>query len=342
MDERIFLPNSADLKKINFEQVYYDSLKIISGDYFYLDTENVDFFIIGLNDSGRFLPIDTLPFEIETDPLKGYKYSFNHTFQIPIHFLFAPISFYVVTGDNEVSIDTLFPMYKYPYQNTQAFLTNENLMETIMTDKPRIEDFDYDYPYFAYRYFGSSGMYVLNMETYHQENFGYPSGTALSILGDSLFFDGHNSLVVFDIPNYSYDIDTGFTGKLLQLYWNDFSSMGIDVYNDTIYVGGLFENQPNSGFGFKRYTLSGVFIDTLHSQTWPYCFSIENNKVMTSWSDKIFEWPLNEPQNISTYLSPSVNTSSAKTINGYVYFSDYDKNYIGYLPRGALIEFVDD
>ncbi|MBT5760455.1 MAG: hypothetical protein HOI55_12455 [Candidatus Marinimicrobia bacterium] len=38
-----------------------------------------------------------------------------------------------------------------------------------MTDKPRIEDFDYDYPYFAYRYFGSSGMYVLNMETYHQE-----------------------------------------------------------------------------------------------------------------------------------------------------------------------------
>ncbi|MBT3999058.1 MAG: hypothetical protein HOF03_03910, partial [Candidatus Marinimicrobia bacterium] len=119
MDERIFLPNSADLKKINFEQVYYDSLKIISGDYFYLDTENVDFFIIGLNDSGRFLPIDTLPFEIETDPLKGYKYSFNHTFQIPIHFLFAPISFYVVTGDNEVSIDTLFPMYKYPYQNTQ-------------------------------------------------------------------------------------------------------------------------------------------------------------------------------------------------------------------------------
>lgn len=326
---RYIYPYSSDLKKVSITNVGYDSLLIESHENLVLDIPVIDSLQIGYIDSNHFNLIDNIPFTLDDDPMGENLLSFSHGFKVPPNYLYVPLRLKLSVDEKTIEMDTLSPTFKYPYMNAQPYLTSVSLLTQYWQNIFILDDFDLEYPYFAYRYSGSDGQYVLNMETHQTDHYGYPSGESLTLHGDSLYFDHGRLYVVINLL-------TGISQPMAYVADIVNTIVGLEVYNDTIYVG-------ISSHEIHRFTLGGEFIDTLATPKIPYAISIEDDTVYTTayTSNKIYSWPLHDSswENTKRYTSPTNHHYSVKVRNGYLYYHDYEKIYIGYIHKSELMEY---
>lgn len=335
-------PESKDLRKIKFEQIGYDSLRVDSGDEFILKTQSIDYIYVGINDSSQFIPIDTIDyFNTQIDD-SSFQYIFNDTVKFPKKYLFLPLQIKLKAKETIIQIDTLMSVFNYPYRESHIFMTSIEYDVLGNADNVNVlDDFDLCPPFFSYRYRGSYGMVFMNLENKDVNIPFVSSGESLFCIGDSAYFDSGRSYGIYDMRKKDY-LSHGGPGHSSSINLNE-KIYGMALYKDTVYVGTNKRDDialsSERRYRIHRFTMSGSIIDTIHTPIFPWRMTIDDYKIynVSSIESPVISWHMNTDE-VKHYLSPSKFAYSVKIRGDRLYYYDHMRGFIAYIDKNALIE----
>ncbi len=312
------------LDSLDFQQTYYDSVLIKSKSTILLDSKEIDKIVIGIFDNDVFTPQDTVNEFYETvngklHLLLNYKMALPDTqlaVNIGVKFLLANGSDYVVRKN--------INLFQYPYPETKILLRwKQFVLQSIFL--PDIQDFAFRPPHIYYHPFGPNGLYDYNINTKETRLlFDYAGGDNLDANGSFIFIDyGHKRL-------YRYNILKDTVDKTFDLY-GIYGIMGIASSDSIVYVSTL---NPNKLFTFSADLTPLKSIDFYVFGT---AMAYYNNDLFVSISYAsggalISQVNAESGSLIKDKAAPDRNISGIYIYNGILYFSDYTRKYVGYIP----------
>ncbi|GAB4372993.1 MAG: hypothetical protein Kow0042_16650 [Calditrichia bacterium] len=322
----ISIPAESFLKHITIRQTDYDTIQVTTTEDFILKGKYIQWIFLGTkqNDSLTIISRTHPVYKKENDT---YKLSFNLESPVPSKTLHYKFTLRFILSDNQIfDIDTLFTMCKYPYESAEIYLEWHEIVDTAMV---AIQDFGLSAGKFYYHPFGPIGLFQYDFQKDSSILiYDYPGGDFFALDSSYIFIDvSHDHIFRYNL--HSEIIDTTYDLTNLGYYL----ITGMEAYGGKLYVLALKASLPSllefdydlNLLGERSLTFSG------------YSFTIANNFlfILTDWPITLVDLTNLE---ITAYRHrPSYNTETIRIWDGYLYFNDFDRKYIGRISVNKII-----
>jgi len=314
-------PSMSDLNKIILQQIDYDSLLVKNAEELKLEDKSVHRIIFGEKTSTAFVIKETiLPRYSNVDG----KFQLNFEFRTAVAPTVLKYKFTIrfeLENSAFIDVDTIHTMINYPYESSRIFYLWDDFLKPSIPD---IQDFDVTDSNLFYHPYGPLGLYEYN----------FPSGINVSLMlyvggdyisADSIFVTAdveHDAINRFNLQADSVDLMVDLTAYVNYI-------MGVEIYKEHIYV--LSDNNE-----LLKFDLDGNLIETIPYQKWTYSLAIHNDIVYSLEGAEISRFDLATESFLEGKKVPSGDTETIKIHNNRLYFSDYDRRYIGVMQLSDI------
>ncbi len=227
---------------------------------------------------------------------------------------------YFTSDSTFTDADTIFSLYKYPYQAANVVVTNSIVpYQSSFQDISRIGNKFYFHPQ------GPDGLYEYDLNSHLTRSlFEYSSGDHLAADSVFIFIDvDHNSIERFNILNDSVDLHlhTFSTGSIL----------GMETFNKKLFV--LHDNPP---IQLEVFSFDGTALDTIPYATFTYYLTIYDSIAFSvdvnSSPNQVTRFDLRTKTFLSNVAAPAKTCDGIKVHGNQFYYCDYNKGFIGVIP----------
>jgi len=329
IDEEFVVPSFRDISKIKIQQIDYDSIYITNADSLYLDSKSISLIYLGHKTANHFIISDSLlPVYSKYNDSHIPNFSFSVKVCPDTLFYYFTLRF-VLFNSSFYDLDTFFVMCKYPYSSAETFLLWQDLNSII--GSPSVQDFAISDSLFFYHPFGADGLYQYDILT--KENVQlmmYDSGDFFAFDSNYIFVDiAHSSIYKYQLLNSSYSEIINYHANVET---RDYDIAGIAADQGILYV-------TTYNYILDKYDYKG---NLLEKGSYPFQTSSltkYENKLYGIIGQNIMVYDLDKQIALKSKAGPAKNITSIKIIDKNLYFSDYNRRYIGKVP---LAEFLDD
>ena len=310
------------------KQVNYDSLYIESGNTILLNGLLVQQIVLLEADNNMFIPQDTI---IPTYVASGDNYYLNFQFRKKVskeilHYHFK-LQYKIKEG--VVEIDSTHLMLLYPYQSAQVFITADEVHPDY---KIYFQDIDFNEDYLFFHPGGSLGLYKYNIQTKQTTVLaGYFGGDFIA--HDSIYVfidDSHRFIRRYNLESDTIDLEF----NLASLIYNRIN--GIECFNGFVYV--IFENSLAHNY-IAKFDFEGNYLDSVPYANSRYCLTIESGIAYSQdYGSALFRFDLSTNTDLKEKLTPVYNGAGIRIVNDKLFFVDWDKRCIGFIPISDINE----
>lgn len=335
-DENYYVaPEREVLAKFAIIQSSYDSLKITNKNDLILMTKSVEKIQIGKKTDALFEMLDeTTP--VYTGFLKSYHLKFMLSCVVPDTALYFPITIRFVLKDSSlVDFDSLALLYHYPYISTQIFMCWDELPENHY--QRDIQDFDLKNDILYFHPYSSYGLYqydLANKST--KELYDYGAGDFIVQDGDYVFMDVDHFRI------YRYNLLTNESQKILEFSgWHTDDIWGLEAYHDSLFV--LRMRSADMYPILEIYDYNARLLDSItnyNSHYYSFYLTIHDNVLYSgTGGPTLSRYDLKSRSYLDSRPKPSGDTEAIRFIDGFLYFTDYQRRYIGRTSMDEIINY---
>ena len=330
----------GELRNIIIEQVDYDSLVIKFSSAVTLKSDD----IINISFSENVQSTeDIVTVENYTPTYTEKDGGFSVQFQIPrkvtkelLYYQFT-LGFYL-TNETIIEIDTTYPMYKYPYSETEIFLDTGTKFHDLTFDVLKYVDRTDSRAYF--RAYGPSGIGEYIWETDELKLLATSLGDYVVATDTAyIFYDlGHGGLGRYNLDSDITDIYI-YLPNIFPFYDDPFVN-GLNVINGTLYVRinetGYSGTAPMHLYScdFSLQVLASVQIETA-----VYSANIRDNVLyyINWWSSpfKLGRYNMTSHEVMQPFRLPG-DVTGITFYGNDLYFTEHAREFIGVVPFSAL------
>ena len=228
---------------------------------------------------------------------------------------------YYLTDSTDVDVDKTVSAYKYPYSSAEIVLSFPSLEPPLngldAQDVDRVNSSIFFHP------FGGFGLYEYNMTTRRvTELLLYGGGDFIAADSHYVFCDVYPRIRRFNISTNAVDLvfPTMFTNLV----------RGMDEYNGLLYVMDDFSK-------LKVFSRDGALLDSINYSG--YYIMIVDSVIYSSEGYRFLtRFDLRTMRYLQHVLAPTHEIDGIKEHNGMLYYSDFEKKFIGRMPIGDLRE----
>ena len=306
------------LHRIEMRQTSYDSLHISNAADLILPFRSVQRVVLGAKISGVFVGQDSM---VPSYSPQGNSFKLLFSFTVPVEStaVFDSLTLrYVLSDSSTALVDTVAALFKYPYASAEFLFRDPGIS---------VQDLDLtDSVVFLHPY-GPEGLYRYNPLTNDlRELLGYLSGDYIAYDSIYVFCDvNHDHVWRFNLLADSVDQRFDATP-----YVNGYIG-GLESLMDTLYL--LTD----------KNTIEKFTMDLQHIQTLPYMRSTLGTTIAGGilysndyTNSRISRFNLGTNTFISDVRYPTKYTDALRTDKGILYFTDFNKKFVGRLPVADL------
>jgi hypothetical protein len=322
---------------INYEMISVDTVKVFFSEDAQVASKYFKQIIIShKNKYFEYVPLDTIT-PLYKKTRHGYLMSFSEKFTVPdLSESYFNLDFKFMLSDKDFRIvDLRVELFKYAFATAKFYFDLES--QSCEDQSGFIQGFDIDGSSLYFHLSGPSGVYRYNTAIQHcnQVVTDYLSGDWLCTNDGDLYIDlSHNTII-------RINMDSVISSPILieDIYW---TINGMDIYNNILYVLSNQNNNPNNNQSNKqtlsKFNLEGSLISSEPFDSIGWSISIYENYLYTLVGDRIARFNLFTKEYDLVNLKPGIFLESIQVINGLLYYSDYRKHNICYLPLSDVFE----
>ena len=236
---------------------------------------------------------------------------------------------FLLADSTVIRLDTLAKMYKHTYESAEIFVRTGNRLSTDpCVSFPQDIDFFNDKMY--YHSFGPCGIFELEMSNKFirtlvpnisggdfiavDSNYVYVDIRTIGIFRYSLSDDSFESVINFSVLNSEL--------------------AGMDIYEGLLYILTF----SDSAYIIKRFDLQGNFIDQMDYPLQTYYMSIDNGILygIDLSTLMLSRFELSSKEILEAVKHPSHSPEGIGVYEDNLYYIDFDKQMIGYVPVADL------
>lgn len=302
-------------RKIEFVQPSYDTLVVANKENLVLSSVLVRLVVLEKKASDG-----TIVMRDSTTPLyapEGDNVKLLFHFNVPItkREIFDTLTLrYIMMDSSVVEVDTIAPVFKYPYRSAEIFLREPG---------GAYQDFDLSDSVVFLHPYGPEGLYSYDLQTGTlQEVLRYGGGDYIARDSVFVFCDiYHNSISRYNVRTDSVDKRI----EVLQ-YIHDYIG-GLEVWNDTLFM--LTDKNT-----LEKFTLDLEHLGTIPYSRRTFGITIYSGILYSNnYADQtISRYELSSGRYLYDVKYPSKDTDAIKIRNRMFYFTDFSKDFIGRLP----------
>jgi hypothetical protein len=313
---------------ITFTQVDYDSVIITPGEPIVMQNEMVQSVVLYITEQGsegyQLLQTVTPTYEKTDD---GFLCSF--TFYQKVNRRLLDLDIKIVYKINtlghreDVSVDAVHPMYKYPYRNTELFIEVSQLIDPLNGYALSAQDFDmYNQNTIFFHDFGPSDLFRYNTQT---------------DIVESVYNWGAGDYVAY-AENYVFVEETGFIWRYnleeevedLTLNIRDYSFeylLGTDCYDDQLFLVTL---DASDTFYMVVFDLD---FNHLQTEILPYdkgyWLSVDNGILYTlNYPERLQRYDYVNGQSLQDFRFPTALGDGFRIHENKLYFAEHSRDAI--------------
>jgi len=315
--------DTTPLDSLDFQQTSYNSILIKNNNTITMNPEYLNGIYIGSYDNGMFTTQDTIK------PIfDGYKLNLNYKMSFLDTQLVADVGVkFVFSNGTDHVVHKTINLFQFTYPSTKILLRwDEFILPNILGFA--IQDFIYLQPHIYYHPLGPLGLYDYNMTTKETRLlFDYGSGISVGANSQYIFDDyGHHYIYRY---NFSKDtVDNEFDLASLSNWSSSNSILGIACSDSLVYVStGIVTN--------KLYilTVDLKFISSIDINFETFSMAYYDNFLYAGdFYNNIRKINPATGAVIDIENNLSIDVEGISIYGDNLYFSDYTRKYIGYIP----------
>ncbi|NOX87816.1 MAG: hypothetical protein GXO77_02240 [Calditrichaeota bacterium] len=321
-------PSTETLKKVEIEQFYYDSVQISSSPQFTLSSKSVHLIQLGYVSNGQIFIME----EIKPAYVKsGSRYLLDFKARLGFDKTTLNVKLvvrYLLDDYSFADYDTTIALYKYPYPNAEVYLLYDDFLPDYLAP---IQDFDIRGRSFFFHPYGPYGTYEYDLQTsdlrvvYDQ----YFGGDAICVDSDYVFID------IFHHWIYRFDLRTKSDPVEIYYFGGNGLIRGMEAAEGVLYV--LYDKR-----NLYRLDYDGNLIDTLdYHQKLTTSFGFKDGILYSVGNDyELFRYDVNNQIFLEPKPLPVLRPDAVRIEDDYLYFSHYDKRFIGRVPLEDVLNFT--
>lgn len=330
-EEEQVLPKEEQLRKIDVIQTDYDSLLVQNSHDLLLQSRSILKIQLFQFDGANYVLADTSILAY-TGSYGSYHPNFQFRIYVQDTVLFYKFKLKYVLYDSSTSeIDTSTIICKYPYNTAEIYYKFSDLPMPQSIRNRFAEDIDFEDGKFYYRNSGGYGIYEIDETSGAFKTLvNYVSHNYIAVESGYLYYTTEpNSIYKLDIASGSF---TAFICFSRDPAYNDSAITGIDVEDNSVYV-------TTEGRYLIEFDTSGNF-----RKSFPYS---ELTYFLTKYGDRLYSvdifhskikvYNLLTEEFENALPAPSKDIFAIRIKNGYFYFSEFIKKYIGRIPLEDII-----
>jgi hypothetical protein len=291
-----------------------------------LQSNSIQAIGIGMKDSNGYEQLRHVPSSYDS-AARNYGIHFDFVVRMPqrltqvtttVRYYFGRTSF--------VDVDTTFQLYAYPYALARVFLENPIPYGTVQ-DFSRVGDRLYVHPG------GAAGLFEYDLASGKVKMlFSYGSGDHIAADSSFVFCELGRVIARFNIKQSA--VDTQFTVSR--------TITGLATYGGALYV--RLEDATARIPYVKVMSYEGATLDSIpYPKTMGYYMTIADSilystEMRTPPTDEISRFDLRTRSFLPNVASPAQDCEGIDIFGQEFYYGDYQKDFIGVVPLGALTE----
>ncbi len=316
------VPSTIKVHDIKIELVYYDSVRVTHSSGPLLKSRDYQKVGLGILDTSGYREL--YQSQSSYDPsLDVYSFGLDFAFRLDKTKVETPIVVRYYRPDSGFTdVDTTVLQYKYPYANTQVFLSASIVPSTHdehFQDIALIGDKFYFHP------IGSLGLYEYNLSTKVTRTLAqYGSGDHLAADSIYIFFDINNN----SIRRYNLLTDTLDLTIVTYSHPNRYANIvGLETYQGFLYC-------IEGGF-LHKYSYDGAVADSVAFSGSAYHLAINNGIIYTA-NFPLRRIDLATMAALPPVQTPCSNMEGIKIYGSKLYFCDFNKRIVCTVPLQDL------
>ena len=310
------------IHEVDMSIVYYDIIYIKSRDSFIISDTLIDQIVFTKQFDNDTTFTDTIqPRYTEID--QAYKVLFDHSFKVSSdHNTYLNcdlIITYQIFNRDPLMIDTLFAMYKYPYEDTEIFF---NTYENLPTRYYSIQGFEIVNNVLYFCPSGPiAGIVKYDFNTGSRDDL-IITGSGNYIAADSsyIFHDpGHEKIIRYNFEEKKVDLTFLLDDMSLGVHW----VAGLALYENYLYA--LISNDYVGANKLIKFDFSGNLIEEIPFGKKSRHLEIYNDVVysLPLNSEKILLFDLKSRSFLESIPPPSSDLEGIRIYDNMVYFSKF-------------------
>ncbi len=320
------IPGSEELAEmIDYQIMAIDCVYIYATDEAYFEEKHFKEVVISqIKNFVELVPLDTITpiYNIEND---AYKLEINTTLIIPENNPTYDINFRFYLNDLDYrSVNISIQLYKYPFESSTLFFNYGQYFSSGFIQGFQIYNGD-----LYFRPSGPSGIYKYSLSRSGVEEVYGPmsSGDWFAIYEDTLYIDfSHENIVKVEIGGDWSDVEYIIDNDVWDI-------RGLDISKDTLYV----LNYENGNY-LSKFDLKGTLISTEPFDYNGWSIAINGNYLYAfTLGNDIIRYHLYYKTYEVLYEDLEIELESINVIGNTLYYSDYNKQIICYLPLSDIL-----
>jgi hypothetical protein len=305
--------------------VNYDSLHIESQNAILVKEKSVIKIVLSHMITDSYVEIDSL---IPDYAENGGEYFLNFRFEetmdkkiLNYHFKLK----YIFSDQTWIDVDSSTVMLNYPYNSVRIFINADEITDLYI----HFQDFYISENILFFHPTGPFGLYKCNLDSrITTELQSYPAGDYIAHDSIYVFWDDSRETI------YRYNLESDTTDLQLDLSQLNFSRIaGLDCYQDYLFV--LFHS--SSGSYLAKFNYEGHFISSVPCTGETFFLSIKDNYFLShNYGTKLSYYDLSTGNFLHDVLMPTSEPESIRIYDEKLYFVDFYKRVIAYLPLSDL------
>lgn len=317
-------PSLQEVSRISITQSGYDTLTVQSKEDFILADSNLTMVQIG------YYWQDTLQLICEQAPQytevnDRQRVQFKMSFSVDAGTLYLPLAVrYVFKGCKQLEIDSTVVMCHYPYVTSEVVLRWADINDE---SHIYINDFDLRGEYLYYLNRISHSVYEYNLND--------GGSRMLFKLGEANFLCADSDFVFLTAEHdgiYRYDLRTDSLKKIVSFYYTPYFG-GIVAATKRLYA-----DQYDTKL--HVYDYDGNPLETISGLSTFLSLGIDQNIIYSVYFNHLLSrYDLDTGSKLDSRPLPTANTNAIKVHNGYLYFTDKSKDFLGRVPLADVESF---
>jgi|AntAceMinimDraft_17_1070374.scaffolds.fasta_scaffold77171_2 hypothetical protein len=311
---------------LNVDQVDYDSLFIENKDSIVLQNRVIDQIFLYTKENFDYILQDSLtPNYTALDD--GYYINFRFNKKVASGKLYYEFTIrYKFNDGSFIEIDTTHLMLKYPYKSAKVLFTADRVWSA--NNETNFQDIDFYSNKLFFHPTGPLGLYEYSLSGGVREIVSYTGGD----------FIAHDSTYIFvDINHTSikrYNIELDDTDLEFDLSHLDYQSiLGMECWKNYLYV--MFRGEQNNYI--TKFDYEGNYISSIPYSRDNSCLTIESGIAYSyDYDTTLSRFELSTKTFLSDKQAPTSEGEGIRIHNNYLFFVDWKKQVIGYIPLYEL------
>ena len=319
------IPSSPAWNNFTITQVNYDSLYIESKDSIILNKKSVLKIRLSSIEDNIEVIVDSLnPVYHESGDNFYPNFIFKEKIDESLIYYFFKLE-YFLTDSSVIEVDSSAFMLNYPYHSVRLF----KRADEISGNQTDFQDFYLTQDILFYHPLGSLGLFKYDLTSdVSTELFGYSSGDYIAYDSIYVFWDfGRQWLYRYNLALDTTDLEIDLSGL------NYSRIAGLECHNGDLYV--LFHSL--SGNYLAKFSYDGQLLSSIPYSGETYFLTIDDDYFLShDYHTNLYLYDLNSGNLLDTKLMPTAEPEGIRIYNSNLYFVDYMKRVIAYLPLSDL------